>query len=364
MSFAGKANATGARAALNPANIEAESALFLKVFSGEILTAFAEANVTRGLVTTRSIQSGKSAQFPVTGKATAKFHKAGDSLIINPAVGGATTAGALSQIGHQEKVINIDNMLVSSTMIAQIEELKNHYDLRSIYATELGRALAVRSDIQALKTMIAAGLTTVANITTPSSGTGTIITAAVTNTAAGLVTALFDCAESLDGKDVPSDDRFAILTPNQYYTLLTTDNVAINKDTSNASNADVAKGSLMEVAGIKLYKSNHLAPLTVDVGAQDADDALGANEPFANTAVNNDDAAYNADLATLTTGAGANLEHGFVAGHPSMAGCVKLLDLATESEYLTEYQGTLFVAKLATGYGVLRPEASVVVKPA
>ena len=47
-----------------------------------------------------------------------------------------------------------------------------------------------------------------------------------------------------------------------------------------------------------------------------------------------------------------------------MAGCVKLLDLATESEYLTEYQGTLFVAKLATGYGVLRPEASVVVKPA
>ena len=365
MSFAGKANATGARAALNPANIEAESALFLKVFSGESLTAFAEANVTRGLVTTRSIQSGKSAQFPVTGKATAKFHKAGDSLIINPAVGGATTAGSLSQIGHQEKVINIDNMLVSSTMIAQIEELKNHYDLRSIYATELGRALAVRSDIQALKTMIAAGLTTTANITTPSSGTGTIITAAVTNNAAGLVAALFDCAESLDGKDVPSEDRFAILTPSQYYTLLTADNVAINKDTSNASNADVAKGTIMEVAGIKLYKSNHLAPLTVNVGDQpEADDALGANEPFALTGVNNDDAGYNADLATLTTGSGATLEYGFVAGHPSMAGCVKLLDLATESEYLTEYQGTLFVAKLATGYGVLRPEASVVVKPA
>ena len=186
MSFAGRANATGAHTALTPAGIATDSALFLKVFSGEILTAFAESNVTRGLVTTRTIQNGKSAQFPVTGKATAAFHKAGDSLIVNPAVGGATTAGALSQIGHQEKVINIDNMLVSSTMIAQIEELKNHYDLRSIYATELGRALAVRSDIQALKTMIAAGLTTVANITTPSSGTGTIITGATVITATGL----------------------------------------------------------------------------------------------------------------------------------------------------------------------------------
>ncbi len=353
MSFAGRANATGAHTALTPAGIATDSALFLKVFSGEILTAFAEANVTRGLVVTRTIQNGKSAQFPVTGKATAKFHRAGDSLI--------DTSGALSQIGHQEKVINIDNMLVSSTMIAQIEELKNHYDLRSIYATELGRALAVRSDIQALKTMIAAGLTTTANITTPSSGTGTIITGATVTSATGLISALFSVAESLDGKDVPTDDRFAILTPNQYYTLLTSDNAAINKDTANASNADVAKGRIMEIAGIKLYKSNHLAPLFVDVGAQpESDDTKGANEPFANTGVNNDDAGYNADLAAMVT----STRNGFVAGHPSMAGCVKLLDLATESEYLTEYQGTLFVAKLATGYGVLRPEASVVVKPA
>ena len=329
------------------------------MFSGEILTAFAEANVTRPLVVTRSIQHGKSAQFPVTGKALAKFHRAGDSLI--------DTAGHLSQIPHNEKVINIDNMLVSSTLIAEIEELKNHYDLRSIYAAELGKALAVRADKQALKTMIAAGLTTTANLTDSAqgTGTGTIISAATTNTAAGLVTALFDCAESLDGKDVPSEDRFAILTPGQYYTLLTADNMAINKDYSNGNNADPAKGRILEVAGIRLYKSNHLAPLTVNVGDQpEPDDAKGANEPFALTGVNDDDAGYNADLASLTTGADATLEYGFVAGHPSMVGCVKLLDLATESEYLTEYQGTLFVAKMATGFGVLRPEAAVVVKPA
>ena len=82
-SFAGRPNITGgiAHSALTPAGIADDSELFLKVFSGEILTAFAEANVTRGLVTTRSIQHGKSATFPVTGKAEAKFHRAGDSLI-------------------------------------------------------------------------------------------------------------------------------------------------------------------------------------------------------------------------------------------------------------------------------------------
>ena len=51
--------------------------LFLKVFSGEILTTFEEANVMKGLHTIRTISNGKSAQFPVTGIATAKYHSSG-----------------------------------------------------------------------------------------------------------------------------------------------------------------------------------------------------------------------------------------------------------------------------------------------
>jgi hypothetical protein len=50
-----------------------------------------------------------------------------------------------------------------------------------------------------------------------------------------------------------------------------------------------------------------------------------------------------------------------IVAHPSAIGTVKLLDLATESEYQIERQGTLFVAKYAMGHGVLRPEASVVI---
>ena len=51
-----------------------DNALFLKVFSGEVLTAFKRTNIFEGLVQTRTIQNGRSAQFPVTGRFTAKYH--------------------------------------------------------------------------------------------------------------------------------------------------------------------------------------------------------------------------------------------------------------------------------------------------
>lgn len=352
-SIPGKVNGTGARTA--PAGSPSvDNALFLKVFSGEILTAFDESNVAKDLIMTRTISSGKSAQFPVTGKAEAKYHVPGDDLL-NP-TGSATDY--LSQIAHNEKVINIDDMLVASTLIPRIDEVKNHYDLRSIYGKELGKALAKRLDLQILKTLFAAGLTTTANYS--GGPTGTELLGADTMSAGGLVEALFECARSLDEKEVPSEDRFAILTPFQYYKLLTADNVAINKDTSGGS-ADAAKGNIVEVAGIRLFKSPHLEG--VQVGALNGDDANVANSPFADTAVNNDDAGYNGDLTGLApTQSGADVgKVGFVAGHSSAVGCVKLLDLATESEYLIERQATLFVAKYAMGLGVLRPESAVVV---
>ena len=105
------------------------NALFLKVFSNEILTTFDEANIMKDLHTVRSISSGKSAQFPVTGIASAKYHTPGQDIL-------DSGNSYLSAIKHNEKIINIDDMLVSSTFIANIDEVKNHYSVRSIYAKE------------------------------------------------------------------------------------------------------------------------------------------------------------------------------------------------------------------------------------
>ncbi len=324
-------------------------ALFLKVFSGEILTAFEQNNVMKDLHLMRTITSGKSAQFPVSGIASAKYHTPG----VNIADSGNSM---LSSIGMNERVITIDDVLVSSTFIANIDELKSHYDVRSIYASELGKALAKRFDIATMKTLFAAAS---AGASAPQAG-GNSISGATTNTTAGIVDALYAAATKLDEVDAPSDGRFAIVTPAQYYKLLTADNVAINKDTSGGS-ADAARGTIVEVAGIQLKKSNNFLEviaegnISVDQSSADNDDGSANNDVFGGSGV-----GYNGNFSTLNNSG----EHGILVGTKEAIGTVKLLDLATESEYQIERQGTLFVAKYAMGHGVLRPECAVKILPA
>lgn len=323
--------------------------LFLKVFSGEILTAFEQNNVMKDLHLMRTITSGKSAQFPVSGIATAKYHTPG----VNIADSGNSM---LSSIGMNERVITIDDVLVSSTFIANIDELKSHYDVRSIYASELGKALAKRFDIATMKTLFAAAGT---GASAPQAG-GNSISGADTTSASGIIDALYAAATKLDEVDAPSDGRYAIVTPAQYYKLLTTDNVAINKDTSGGS-ADSARGTVVEVAGIQLKKSNNFLEviaegnISVDQSSADNDDGSANNDVFGGSGV-----GYNGDFSALNNSG----EHGILVGTKEAIGTVKLLDLATESEYQIERQGTLFVAKYAMGHGVLRPECSVKILPA
>lgn len=320
-----------------------KDALFLKVFANEILTTFDEFNVMKDLHTIRTISSGKSAQFPVTGTASAKYHTPGESII-----DGANSY--LSDIKHSERVITIDDVLVSSTFIANIDELKNHYDVRSIYAKELGKALAKRFDIATMKTL-AGGARQVATITGGSAGFS-LNTGNALDTAAEIIAALFDTAKGLDERDVPDDgSRFAILTPTQYYLLVSSDNIAVNRDVGGVGSTSTGKVPM--VAGIKLYKSNHLTAIAVADAAQDQDDDNANNEVHdANSDGTLDGDGYNADLS----------DTGFLAGHPSGIGTVKLLDLATESDYSVAHQGTLFVAKYAMGHNVLRPEACVEIR--
>lgn len=328
------------------------NALFLKVFSGEILTTFEEQNVMKDLHMVRTIQNGKSAQFPVTGIADAKYHTAGQNIA-------DSTNGYLSTIKHAERTISIDDVLISSTFIANIDELKNHYDVRSIYAKELGKALAKRFDLATMKVLVAAAKTTspvytdgpVGSTLAPEYGD---ITAP---TAAELIDSLFAVAQTLDEKDAPSEGRFALLRPQDYYTLITADsNAIVNGNGSLAANRDfggngnVATGTISSVAGLRLVKTNHIADVCADntapaVGTDGRDKGVIDDDNANNT--------YNADIDATR----------FVAGTSAAIGTVKLLDLATESEYQIQRQGNLFVAKYAMGHGVLRPECAVAVDP-
>ena len=317
-------------------------ALFLKVFSNEILTTFDETNVMKELHTTRTITSGKSAQFPVSGIAEAKYYQPGQDIL---------DAGNsyLSNIKHNEKVIFIDDMLISSTFIAEFDELKAHYSMRATYSKEIGKALAKRYDLAVMKTWVAAARSA-ANIN--GGDGGTVINGAgsgALDTAPELIGALFDMAQKLDEKNVPDDgQRFAVLPPELYYKLITSDNsavsLALNRDAGGVGS--VATGQIPSVAGIKLVKSQHIKDVRTDLSSTTTGDGSSAVK---NDVFGSNGAGYNGDLSATA----------IIGGHPAAVGTVSLLDLTTQSEYSIAHQGTLFLAKYGLGHGILRPECAV-----
>ena len=328
------------------------NALFLKKFSGEILQTFEESNVFKALHTIRTIESGKSAQFPVTGIASAAYHTPGENI----ADGGNSY---LSDIKKTEKVINIDQMLIASTFLANIDDVKNHYDIRSVYANELGKALAVRFDTALAKVFIAASRDS-ANLSQVGKSGGQLDVAnndfsapdtpgtPAAITGADLVAAFFSAAQKMDENDVPSDGRFCVLRPADYYKLITGADASNSFSLTSAVNADIggqgglATGSIPQIAGINIYKSNHIP--STDLSAVSSGDGEAANDVFGVSGV-----GYNGDFRNSLG----------IVSHSAAVGTVKLLDLATESEYQIERQGTLFVAKYAMGHGVLRPECAI-----
>jgi hypothetical protein len=340
--------------ALNPGG-DAD-ALFLKVFSGEIITSFEENNVMMPLHRVRTIASGKSAQFPVTGVAGAGYHTPGESLLSTPATT-ATVAGTggtliaptttsvskyLNRFKHNEKTVSIDDVLVSSVFVADIDEMKNHYDVRSVYSTEIGRSLAYTAD----KALIRTAILGARNPKDRFDGTDTLYLGSQcgTGTTGGeLVDALFIVAQRMDEKNVPSNDRYAILPPAKYYQLVSENTDAINRDFGNEGNGSTASGMIMSVAGIRILKSNHLPT---------ADESGSVDPLFGSSAVKNDPGGT---AGAGYSGANFTTTRGLVFQREGLA-TVKLMDLSVESEYIMERMGTLMLAKYAMGHSVLRNE--------
>jgi hypothetical protein len=313
-----------------------QNTLFLKQFAGEVLSVFEEANVMMPLHTVRSIASGKSAQFPAVKTATAHYHTPGESLITDQ---DAASADYLSNIKHNEIVITINDLLTSSCFISNLDEAKNHYDVRSEYTRQMGAALAIEAD----KTLINYGLVGARAAADRFGGTDYIgsqidIASAAAPTGAELVAGIVDAAQKLDEKDVPTADRYCVLTPANYYKMVEENKDAINRDYGNEGNGSLASGMVLSVAGIRIFKSNHLPTADWAPAAGDLGSATSASYDFAGT---------------------ANKVPQALVFHRSALGTVKLLDLAVETDYLVERQGTIMVAKYAMGHDILRNEALV-----
>ena len=226
-SFLGKANNSGD-----------DNALFLKLFSGEVLSAFARANKMLPMTTVRTIANGKSASFPLVGTTTAEYHTPGAEITGNV-------------INANEKIITIDDMLIAHSFISELDELKNHYDVRQIYSKELGEALARKVDDHLLQLAVLGARSS--GLVSGRSG-GSAITDADANTnASSLIDSIFEGAEDLDNNSVPENDRFCVVSPDIYYKIVNNDKI-LNRDFGGV-NGVYADGTVLKVAGINIVKS-------------------------------------------------------------------------------------------------------------
>lgn len=296
-------------------------ALFLKVFGGMVLEAFDREQAFKNKHIVRTIANGKSAQFPVTGLAGAKYHVPGQELL-----------GDLIRAG--ERVIVIDDMIVSDAFISNIDELKNHYEVRSIYANEIGQALAKLYDQNVARAIIQAARG--AAVVTGLSGGGSDTAAGYANNGTTLYTGIFNAGVALDTKDVPQSERYAGLRPVQY-ALVVQSEKPLDFDLNQGANPNgsLAMGTVKRINNLELFKTNNLPS---------ADDTA------------------NTGIASQLRGDYSGTQG--IIFHRGAAGTVQLQDVTMESAYDIRRQGTLMVGKYVVGHDKLRPEAAYELKSA
>ena len=230
-------------------------ALFLKLFSGEMFKGFQRNTIARDLVTKRTLKNGKSLQFIYTGRTNSEYHTPGQSIL-----GNSDNAPPVA-----EKTITVDDLLISSAFLYELDETLAHYDLRSEISRKIGYALAQKYDRLVFRSIVrgarAASPVSKSGYAEPG-GTqirvGTNNQASDAYSATALVNAFYDAAAAMDEKGVSTDGRFGVLNPRQYYELIQQvgENGLVNRDEQGSSRQ---KGNgIVEIAGIKIYKSMNI----------------------------------------------------------------------------------------------------------
>jgi len=337
-------------------------ALYLKLFSGEMFKGFQHNAIARDMVMKRTLKNGKSLQFIYTGRTTAEYHTPGNALLGNS--DGAPPVA--------EKTITVDDLLISSAFVYDLDETLSHYDLRSEISRKIGYALAEKYD-RLIFRAIARG----ARSASPVSATnfvepgGTQIRVGTTTnesdafSSAALIAAFYDAAAAMDEKGISGDGRVAVLNPRQYYELIQAvgSNGLVNRDAQGS--ALQGGNGIIEIAGIKIYKSMNipfLGKYGTKYGGTSGQTSPGNTGSFIGPSLE--------DASGATTGInndyGTASEFGAVSAglifQREAAGCVEAIGpqvQVTSGDVSVIYQGDVILGRLAMGADYLNPAAAV-----
>ncbi len=382
-------------------------ALFLKLYAGEVLTAFQSKNIMMPLHRVRTISKGKSAQFPMTGKyRDAGYHTPGKEIVPTAAKQG-------------ERIVSIDDLLVNAQFIPNIDEAMSHYDIRSIYTQEAGFGLGKVADQNILRLAIKGALCESSAMAALTTGAPMIqeysafadedftqnvvigATAGATSDIAksrepqSIAQAIMDAKRILQNADVPGEP-FVVLNNDTYFDMFKVsgsnplnDLVIFNRDIGGSGSP--MSGAVPQILGMPVYVTNHLGSFSV--GTNTWNSALwtitshvgqhktgtttwGSDQPLAGESYrttqydtgSTDHAAWTTEVTNNNATAGTRITARISAVAQRVIGLVmtmdavatvKLMDLSVESEYQINRQGTLMVSKYAMGHNVLRPACAV-----
>jgi len=304
--------------------------LALTMFSGEVLAAMMENNQFLARTRSMNVGAGASHQFPLIGKATARKHKRGESLLdtVDPA------NVYLSNIESAEKKISVDRPLISSFTVDDWDSLIAHAPFRSEYASQVGYALSRGMDKQIAQVLVLAARASNPFTAAENAGRGGItITAANMDTSATvMLNAMRDAAIEFESKDVRSTDIAFAVRPSMYYQLVA-DGSFLNVDKNPGGNGSQASGIIDRAYGFEIFMSNNIPSTDVD-----ADTRTGVDY---NT--------YNGDFTRTQA----------IGFHRDAVGTVYREGVTVETDRLTEYQQDLVVARLISGTGILRSECAI-----
>ena len=294
----------------------------LKLFSGEVFNAFNDACIFKGLVRNYTLRGGKSKQFLLTGKLGAGYHTPG------------TAIGPDAGLKSNEKTIVMDQLLYSSQFVYDLDEILSQWSARSEISKQIGEALAIHYDDRIAR-VLAKGATESSVVSGEPGGFQVNIGAGNTNDAQALVDGFFEAAAVLDERSAPQEGRCAVLSPRQYYSLISSvDTNILNREIGNTQGDMNSGKGLYSIAGIRIYKSNVLAN---QYGKSASDNAKITGEE-------NDYAVDNSNLAGLVF-------------HKEAAGTVEAIGPSIETtsgDFHVQYQGDLIVGRLAMGADTLR----------
>jgi len=312
--------------------------MLLPVFGGEVLTAFEEYNQFLDKVNYKTISSGNTMKFPATWKIGSEYHEAGTELL-----------GL--DVETKEYTITLDDRpLVSHFEVDDIDTALGHFDVRNELATECGRELARQLDRKIAILLLNAARTGADSGTNSFPIGGNTYYGAqadfddtnwgLEQNAAMLVEAIGAISEEMDKKDVPTNDRCAVVNVPLYYALRKLGLPYYNSGPQNLStqalwgrNDTGAAGPRIQdgqgynvpidVLGVPVYASNHLPSSNITTGPT----------------------KYQGNFART----------GGVVFQKQAIAVLQLMGISTEKFRDVRRQSDFMVAKMMTGGGTLRP---------